>query len=202
MVEVGALRALGRASRQDALILAVTFLLTIMADLVTAVALGIGVAVILALRSVANSAHLEPMALEPSEDHSEEEHRLLHEHVVAFRLDGPLFFAAAHRFLLELSEVAVVKVVILRMSRVSAIDVTGARVLDDAIRRLEHRGILVLLSGIKPGHKKVLQNVGLATRLRAEGRVFTDTPSAIEYAYAIVGHGAGREPVVRPLTRP
>ncbi|MFD0599590.1 sodium-independent anion transporter [Catellatospora coxensis] len=46
---------------------------------------------------------------------------------MAYRFDGPLFFAAAHRFLLELTQVADVRVVILRMSRVSAVDGTGAR---------------------------------------------------------------------------
>lgn len=48
---------------------------------------------------------------------------------VAYRLDGPLFFAAAHRFLVELTEIAAVSVVILRMSRVSTMDSTGALVL-------------------------------------------------------------------------
>ena len=65
--------------------------------------------------------------------------------------DGPLFFATAHRLLLETSEIADVWVVVLRMSRVSSIDATGAQVLDDAIRRLERRGTLVLLSGLRPG---------------------------------------------------
>jgi sulfate permease, SulP family len=96
------------------------------------------VAVVLTLRSVARSAHLEPVALNLG-DHDEEEHALLREHIVAYRLDGPLFFAAAHHFLLELSDVADVRVVILRMSRISTIDATGARVLADAIPRLERR---------------------------------------------------------------
>ncbi|WP_223274004.1 STAS domain-containing protein, partial [Nocardia cerradoensis] len=55
-----------------------------------------------------------------------EEHALLRDHIVAYRIDGPLFFAAAHRFLLELVEVADVRVVVLRMSRVTALDTTGA----------------------------------------------------------------------------
>ena len=75
-------------------------------------------------------------------DHSAEEHALLAEHIVAYRLDGPLVFAAAHRFLLELSDVADVRVVILRMSRVSTIDATGAaraRRRDHAARAARHR---------------------------------------------------------------
>lgn len=74
----------------------------------------------------------------------------MREHIVAYRIDGALFFAAAHRFLLELADVTDVKVVILRMSRVTAIDATGALVLKDAITKLEHRHITVLISGAKP----------------------------------------------------
>ncbi|WP_330181558.1 hypothetical protein OHB26_35125 [Nocardia sp. NBC_01503] len=38
----------------------------------------------------------------------------MHDHIVAYRIDGPLFFAAARRFLLEFAEVSEVHVVILR----------------------------------------------------------------------------------------
>ena len=61
------------------------------------------VAVILALRSVARSARLEQIPLETG-DHTQEEHALLNEHIVAYRIDGPLFFGAAHRLLLELPD--------------------------------------------------------------------------------------------------
>jgi SulP family sulfate permease len=101
---------------------------------------------------------------------------LLAEHIVAYRFDGPLFFAAAHRFLPELSEIADVRVVILRMSRISTLDATGAQVLGDAVTRLEQRGITVLLSGIGPGHDQVLTALGVAGHLRHDGLVFPDTP--------------------------
>jgi SulP family sulfate permease len=180
MVEVGSLRALARATRGDALVLVLTFAVTVAFDLVTAVAVGIGVAMVLALRAVARSARLEQVPLEAG-DHSAEEHALLAEHIVAYRLDGPLFFAAAHNFLLELSDIADVRVVILRMSRVSTIDATGAHVLGDAITRLQRRGITVLLSGIATGHDQILTTLGVAEQLRRDGLVFPDTPTAINH---------------------
>ncbi|TNH25474.1 SulP family inorganic anion transporter [Micromonospora orduensis] len=183
MVEAGSLWALARATRGDAVVLVLTFAVTVIWDLVTAVAVGVGVAVVLALRAVARSARLEQVPLDPGE-HSAEEYALLTEHIVAYRLDGPLFFAAAHTFLLELSEVADVRVVILRMSRVTTMDATGAHVLGDAIRRLRGRGITVLLSGITPAHDQVLATLGVADDLRREGLVFTDTPAAIRHARA------------------
>ncbi len=159
------------------LVLVLTFAVTVNSgDLVTAVAVGVGVAVVLALRAVARSARLEQVPLDPGE-HSAEEYALLTEHIVAYRLDGPLFFAAAHTFLLELSEVTDVRVVILRMSRVTTMDATGAHVLGDAIRRLRGRGIIVLLSGITPAHDQVLATLGVADDLRREELLFPDTPS-------------------------
>ncbi|WP_438868865.1 SulP family inorganic anion transporter [Paractinoplanes ferrugineus] len=181
MVEAGSLLAVARSTRRDALVLALTFVVTVAVDLVTAVAVGLGVAVVLALRAVARSARLQRVELDPG-DHSAEEQRLLAEHIVAYRLDGPLFFAAAHHFLLELSEVADVRVAILRMSRVTTVDATGAHVLGDAISRLQRRGITVLLSGISDGHQRILDTLGVAERLRRDGHVFPDTPSAIAHA--------------------
>ena len=186
MVEVGSIRTLMRATRSDAVIVVLTFTVTVAVDLVTAVGIGVGAAVILALRSVAQSASLDRVPLEAG-DHTVEEHELLSERIVAYRLDGPLFFAAAHRLLLELPDIAEIKVVILRMSRVSTIDATGAMVLGDAITRLENRGITVMLSGIDPAHDDVLRELDVAGTLRSANLIFPDTPSAIRHARELLG---------------
>ena len=181
MIEVGSLWALARATRSDAVVLGLTLVVTVFADLVTAVAVGVGAAVVLALRSVTRSARLEQVALDHTDD-DESEHQLLAQHIVAYRIDGPLFFAAAHRFLLELTEVAYVRVVILRLSRITSLDVTGARILGDAITKLERRGIVVLLSGIRADHDQLLRVLQVAEHLRQQGRIFADTRTAIDYA--------------------
>ncbi|SCL35549.1 sulfate permease, SulP family [Micromonospora rhizosphaerae] len=183
MVEVGSLTALARATRSDALILVLTAVATLALDLIAAVGIGLLVAAALAIRKIARAARLEEVPLDIA-DHHVEEAALLREHIVAYRFDGPLFFAAAHRFLLELSEVADVRVIILRMSRVSTIDGSGALVLRDAIERLEHRGITVFVSGVRAGQEKILDAVGVLDRLRAAGRVFPGTTEAIGAARA------------------
>ncbi|WP_141202880.1 SulP family inorganic anion transporter [Streptomyces griseorubiginosus] len=181
MVEVGSLRAMAKATRSDAVILVLTAVATLALDLVYAVIIGLVVAGVLALRAVARQASLDQVPLDRG-DHSAEEHALLAEHIVAYRIDGPLFFAAAHRFLLELTEVADVRVVILRMSRVSTMDATGALVLKDAVEKLNRRGILVLASGIRPGQRQVLDSVGALELLRHEAREYATTPEAIQGA--------------------
>ncbi|GAB2776784.1 SulP family inorganic anion transporter [Nocardioides salsibiostraticola] len=186
MFEAGALRALVRATRSDAVIVVLTFTVTVAVDLVAAVGVGVAVAVALALRTVAHSARMDQIPLDSS-DHSAEEHALLSEHIVVYRIDGPLFFGAAHRLLLELPDVADVDVVILRMSRVSTLDATGASVLADSITRLERRGIVVLLSGLTPEHDDVLRSLGSGAELRAKGRILPDTPTAIAHARGLLG---------------
>ncbi|MEV5486719.1 SulP family inorganic anion transporter [Streptomyces bobili] len=192
MVEVGSLRAMAKATRSDALILVLTAVATLVLDLVYAVIIGLVVAGALALRAVAKQARLEEVPLDRG-DHSAEEHALLAEHIVAYRIDGPLFFAGAHRFLLELAEVADVRVVILRMSRVTTIDATGALVLKDAVEKLHRRGIVVMTSGIRAGQRQVLDSVGALELLRLEGREYAGTPEAIKAAHSYL-EGAGVMP--------
>lgn len=192
MIEVGALRATGRATRSDALVLVLTAVATLALDLVYAVIIGLLVAGALALRAVAKQTRMDQVDLRadlPGE-HSEEEHALLAEHIVAYRIDGPLFFAAAHRFLLELSDVADVRVVILRMSRITTLDATGALVLKDAIDKLNRRGTVVMMSGIRPTQRQALTSVGLLETLRSQGREYATTPEAIAAARAYL-HGSG-----------
>ncbi|MFI7008609.1 SulP family inorganic anion transporter [Streptomyces sp. NPDC050145] len=187
MVEVGSLRAMARATRSDAVILVLTAVATLALDLVYAVLIGLAVAALLALRAIAGQARLDEVPLDRG-DHSAEEHALLAEHIVAYRIDGPLFFAAAHRFLLELAEVADVRVVILRMSRVTTMDATGALVLKDAVEKLGRRGITVLASGIRPGHRRVLESVGALPLLLGDGHEYATTPEAIAAARAHLEH--------------
>ncbi|MEV7233750.1 SulP family inorganic anion transporter [Streptomyces sp. NPDC051020] len=197
MVEVGSLRAMAKATRADAIVLVLTAVATLALDLVYAVIIGLVVAGALALRAVARQARMDQVDFRPDMpgEHSDEEHALLAEHIVAYRIDGPLFFAGAHRFLLELSEVADVRVVILRMSRVTTLDATGALVLKDAVEKLNRRGIAVMTSGIRPGQRRALDSVGALDLLRLEGREYATTPEAIAGARAHL-HKAGLLPAV------
>ena len=181
MVEVSSLRALLRSTRGDAAILLATALATVAFDLVTAVIVGMVIAGVYALSQVAKSASLDRTEV-TSDDHSEEEQALLREHVVAFRLDGPLFFGAAHKFLLEISEISDVRVVILRLSRIHTLDASGATVLGDTIKSLENRGITVLLSGISEEHDSIFRVLGTYDYLAHERHLFATTPDAIEHA--------------------
>lgn len=181
MVRVSSLRPLLHSTRGDAAVLVLTAIATVMFDLVTAVIIGLVAAGFFALRETARSARIDEVPLDES-DHGDEEARLLDEHIVAYRIDGPLFFAAAHDFLLELAQASRFRVIVLRLSRVTTIDATGASVLADTISALEGRGVTVLLSGVRPEHERVLRTLGVHGRLAHERHLFDSTPEAIAHA--------------------
>jgi MFS superfamily sulfate permease-like transporter len=181
MVEASSFGVLLRSTRGDAAALVITAGATIVLDLVTAVILGLIVAGAFALQQMAQSARMDEIELDHA-DHTAEEQALFDEHIVAYRLDGPLFFGVAHTFLLELAELREVRVVVLRMSRIATLDATGASVLADTIKRLEARGITVLLSGVRPEHGAVLSRLGVYDELATEHHRFETTPEAIAHA--------------------
>jgi MFS superfamily sulfate permease-like transporter len=181
MVKVSSVTALLRSTRGDAVVLVITAVATVAFNLVTAVLIGLVVAGFFALQQTARSARFDEVPLDDDE-HADEERSLVDEHIVAYRIDGPLFFAGAHDFLLELADVTDVRVVVLRLSRVTTIDATGAHLLADTISRLERRHITVLLSGLQPQHERVLRQLGVHGRLAHEHHLFATTPDAITHA--------------------
>ena len=146
MVEVHNVGPMFRATRSDAVVLVVTATVTVAFDLILAVEVGVAVAAVLALRAVARTAtaYSEPVGHDIDLD---AEQRLLHDHIVTYRLDGAVFFGASHRFLTELTTVADVQVVILRLPDVQVLDATGAQALGEIVATLEQRHVTMLLKG-------------------------------------------------------
>ncbi len=150
----------------------------------TAVLLGLIVAGTFALRQVSRSARLDEFPLDDDDEaHEREEVALLDEHIVAYRLDGPLVFAAAHSFLLELSKVSDVRVVVLRLSHLDSIDATGASVLADTIERLEHRTSRSCCRRW-PEQRPILARMRVFQKLGSSKHEFELTPAAIAHARA------------------
>jgi SulP family sulfate permease len=192
MVEPHNVRAVLRASRGDAVVLLITAATTIAFDLILAVEVGVAVAALLALRAVARASTvaIDPIASELDDD---TEQQLLHDHIVVYRIDGSIFFGAAQRFLTELTAITEVKVVILRLAGVHILDATGANALQETVAELEHRGITVLLKGVRPEHRRALQAVGTFDRLATHDHIFDNLDDAITHA---------RTHITRALTTP
>ncbi|MDH6220593.1 SulP family inorganic anion transporter [Streptomyces pseudovenezuelae] len=153
MVETDAVRAMARATRGDALVMALTAASTLALDLVRAVLIGLGVSVLLALRAAVRGTRLTPAASDELPGTGSG--------TVTYRFDGPLLFAAAHRFRRSLADVDGVNAVDLRLSGLTAVDATGALALKDAVGDLRGRGIEVRITGVEHGHRKVLESLGV-----------------------------------------
>lgn len=181
MVELHNVRAVLRSTRSDAVVLILTAVATVAFDLIVAVEVGVVVAAFLALRLVARTASAVPEIVAVEVD-DESEHQLLAEHILTYRLDGALFFGAAQRFLTELTDVADVRVVILRLPHLQMLDATGAQALGNIVGELEDRHITVLLKGARPEHERVLRAVGALDRLASDRHLFDDLDQAVAHA--------------------
>lgn len=159
------IRLVRRAPRADVVILLVTFSLTVFADLVVAVNIGVVLAVLHFLRRMADSVEV----------HVESEAQLQREFMYAgfgnlpdgvevYRLDGPFFFAAVERFRHALEGSAAL-VLILRMDHVPFADATALQALDEAVQVLHTRGVRVIVTGANARVTGKLNRMGLRERL-------------------------------------
>jgi SulP family sulfate permease len=200
MVERHTVAAVLRSTRGDALVFLLTAAGTIAFDLVTAVEIGIALAVLFAVVSMARTAQAVPEPVLPAELDEETEHALLTRHVLAYRLDGPLFFAASARFLAELTTVADVRVVVLRLGSVAMLDATGARTLGEIVEQLEDRGITVLVKCADAEHLRLLDVVGTLRPLLERGHVFDSLDEAVAHAIRHERRSGGAPPEVGEQT--
>ncbi|MBB4663107.1 SulP family inorganic anion transporter [Conexibacter arvalis] len=187
MVEFATVGRIVRSTRGDALLLLATAAATVAFDLVIAVGVGVALAAVLALRAVADSTSFARQTIDQT---AEEivvdpllERALLQEHIVAYRLDGALFFGAAQRFLLELTEVADVEVAILRLGRLRVLDSTGAQALGDLVEHLQRRDVTVLLACARPEHERLLRHVGALDALVHENHLLPTFDAALAHAH-------------------
>ncbi|WP_448060463.1 SulP family inorganic anion transporter [Cellulomonas hominis] len=188
MIDLRTARSIVRSGRSGALVFLLTLTSTIVFDLVLAVELGVALAALLALRAVALASrlHRERVPEEgpgrPETVGTATERALLNERIAVYRIDGALFFADVRRFLDELALVAEVRVVILRLSTVRVLDTSGAAALGEIIADLQHRGIVVLLKGLRPEHRRVVESVGALAELQHHKHLFDDLDAAVEHA--------------------
>jgi SulP family sulfate permease len=154
---------LQKAPTADRLILIITFLLTVFADLVVAVNVGVILAVLHFLRRMAETTEAQPMNTRALKSEllelglSE-----LPSSIVVYEIAGPMFFAAVENFRRPLLETRPFpKVLIIRLDRVPFMDITGIQTLEDVMATLRKRGVTVMLCGANPRVFAKLQAAGL-----------------------------------------
>jgi SulP family sulfate permease len=152
-----------RAPRADVVILLVTFGLTVFADLVVAVNIGVILAMLHFLRRMASSVEVRP-ATEPEINRELAHHGLarLPPGVLVFTVEGPFFFGAVDAFERALADThSMPRVLIIRLRWVPFIDITGLQALEEAIRNLHKRGVRVMLSGANARVQGKMEKAGI-----------------------------------------
>lgn len=139
---------LKKAPRADRAILVITFLLTVFADLVVAVNVGVILAILHFLRRMAEvveTKEMDTQALQPElAQHGVER---LPPGVMVYEIAGPMFFGAVENFERALLQTHTdPKALIIRLRRVPFMDITGIQTLEAVIAKLRRRGIRVVLS--------------------------------------------------------
>ncbi|MBF6615228.1 MAG: STAS domain-containing protein, partial [Candidimonas sp.] len=160
-------RLIKRAPRADVVILLVTFGLTVFADLVVAVNIGVVLAMLHFLRRMAESVVVRQqdggsLQRELGLDGS---HKLPAD-ILVYAVEGPFFFAAVDTFERVLADTHTdPRVVIIRLAHVPFMDATGLKALDEAIQELHQRGVRVILTEANEKVQKKLKRMGLTDKL-------------------------------------
>ncbi|MBD5347115.1 MAG: sulfate permease [Bacteroides sp.] len=152
--------------KSDISVLAVTFLLTVIFDLTIAIEIGLLLAIILFLRRVMENTQIKAYSGELNvAEGTEAQPEVLNvaRGVSVYEIDGPFFFGIATKFdeLMRTSMADKPLVRIIRMRKVPFIDATGVHNLELLIQSSKKDGIHVVLSGVNPDVRKVLEHAGI-----------------------------------------
>ncbi|KKW66871.1 sulfate transporter [Lampropedia cohaerens] len=157
------LRMVRRAPPADIFILVVTLLLTVFADLVVAVNIGVVLAMLHFLKRMTDSVRVHREAPAALEQPGTAEAL---QGVYVYRVEGPFFFGAADSIEQSLHATdADVRVLVIRLAQVPFIDATGLQALGDTIAWAQRRGIAVLLAEPQRNVLRKMLRMGLIERL-------------------------------------
>lgn len=180
-----------RGPRSDALVLITTFLLTVLIDLTVAVQIGVILAAMLFLKHLTDASTvkickvlLEENAQENLENHDAELllRKDVPEDVTIFEIKGPFFYSVADQLDDALRQLPVPpRIFILRMRHVPLVDATGAHALEQFAEKCRKKGILFLVSGVKPELAAVFKQTGVEEAVGLD-HIFPHIDAALAFA--------------------
>lgn len=157
----------------DRLILVITFVLTVFADLVVAVNVGMILAILHFLRRMSDA--VETLPVDETELHTElARHGIKHlpTDLLVYEIAGPMFFGAVENFERALVQTqADPKTLIIRLRHVPFMDITGIQVLEEVMQKLRLRGIRVMLCEANERVRAKLERAGVINEVAADDYV-------------------------------
>jgi len=177
----------------DSIVLFITFLLTVFADLTLAVEVGLVLAVILFVKRM-GEVHLVSKVLPDPSSVKVEAHMVTENNdcpqIGIYNVEGPLFFGAAYRFdeTMPGSGPDQPNIVLLRMNKVPFIDTTGEANLAGLVKQLKGSGGRLMISGIQAQPLDMLKKTGLYEMIGA-AQFYERTGEAIDNALHAIDYG-------------
>jgi SulP family sulfate permease len=166
----------------------ITFLLTVLLDLTTAVEIGLGMAAVLFVKRMSDLLTVSKVLPDPASRNGKVSPRIVREdhdcpQISILTVDGALFFGAASLFEKRMTDTirSRPKMMLLRMGHVPFMDTTGESNLAALVKAVRQHGGIVLVSGIREQPRDVMRRTGLV-RLIGEEHFFERTGDAIRYA--------------------
>lgn len=175
----------------DAIVLVITFLLTVLIDLTVAVQVGIILAAILFLKKMSDSTTVEAcrilIAEEANQAPEKSDSEILFREdvpsdVIVFEMKGPFFFGVSDLLNETLRRVVEKpRVFILRMRQVPIVDTTGLQALNAFTSKCKERNILFLISGVQPSVLSIFKKNKLYEAI-GPSHLFPHIDAALEFA--------------------
>ncbi len=167
----GFVHMLKTAPKSDIIVLVITFILTVLFDLVIAIEIGMVLAVFLFMKRMTDTARVKQWIYKEDLDNNEiSEHTDLKnvpKHTMVYEITGPMFFAVANDYF-EFVKQKNKRVLILRMRNVPAMDISGLEALEQVYARCQRKGITLLLSHVNEQPMNVMTKGEFIQKIGAE----------------------------------
>ena len=176
-------RLVRTAPKSDIIVLAGTFLLTVIFDLVVAIEVGIVVSALLFMKRMSEVSDIKSWKYieEPDVADGEAEKLMsVSKEIRVFEIVGPMFFAAAEQ-LARIDSKRYTKVVVIRMRSVPAVDASAMHSLHGLADRAEKKGIKLVFSHVNEQPLSVMKKDGFYERIGAKN-FKSDIVEALNYA--------------------
>jgi sulfate permease, SulP family len=186
MSEIHQVRHILKGTRSDVAVLAITFFLTVFADLTVAVQFGLLMAAVLFIKRMSD-VHRVDKVLPDVTDPKSKVRAVGNQpkdwpQATILSVEGALFFGAARQFEREVTEhITNIRTLILRMGRVPVIDATDEKALRTILEECEKKEVLLLISGLQPQPREGLESTRLVARVGPD-HLFTRTGPALNMA--------------------
>ncbi len=152
--------------KSDISVLIVTFVLTVVFDLVVAIEAGIVFAAVLFMKRMSDVTQVEGWKY-IEDDPDAIELKAVPKNTLVYEISGPMFFAAADK-LLRIRFMDNTNCLVIRMRSVSAIDATAMHNLEQLLHTCQSRNVHLVLSHVNEQPMKVMKKSGFYQAVGAE----------------------------------